>query len=339
MRSETPTVSNGMFKSAVKKVDRERLVRRTLVILNSPQFVQLGYSRYDTQRIKELVRSTDISFFFYVFELVVRALASNPTSVMFEDVERAVSSMGLFVDSYERQLLANISSRVFNVGPASVIYIWLTFAAQLYKIVDLCDNLKLIYEKRLEPWANNFALERKILEQLITSVVISDSVSSVINNLQNIFLLSHSSSKLSSQELLAVIKSFLDYGHRPMSTEVLNFALLSSVAISKTSPSPLSVDKNLNVEFNELVEFLIRISLIQTMQPVQSIKSDVQQLSPNLYSSCADWKIENLWCETADTFIHNVHRLDKYLEPRYKEIGLEGLDEDVFIVNDDELLG
>lgn len=230
---------------------------------NSPQFYQLGYSKHQLEKLSQLLANQTLSFFLFVFEQLMKTFADDPNFPNFEDLETTMLFLDAFADNLEKNTFDTFKTSIVAMNSAGVLHMWVDYSEKLYKQVEKTSNLDFMLQKRLTTKALHFRDEQSFYSTIMLSEPLMSMLAKLLPALQKVFLFLRTGAVLTFSGMLENIRQFLLLESVECETGMLRFQAVMALGENKTEyqyvPNP---QRFITVDFEELIEFLIRISWI-----------------------------------------------------------------------------
>ena len=269
-----------LVRNAVKKSEPDRYVKRICQTANSPQFYQLGYPKHQIQKLLVILGDQTLSFFLFLFEQLMKTFAEDPNFPMFEDMETTMLFFDIIGDNLEKNTFDSFKTNIVAMNSPGVLHMWVDFSERLFKQVEKMSNLQFMLQKRLVSKSVPFQDELTFYSTVMLSEPVVSVLGKLIQELQLVFLFLRNGNHLTFKVLLETVRAFLLMSGYRFEPGMLRFQAMLSLNEAKTEyqyvPNP---NRNILVDFEELIEFLIRVSWVleldssPTLRPAYFINS------------------------------------------------------------------
>lgn len=229
-------------------------------MISSPQFQQIGFNRFDADKLRDALRNPVLCGFLHLFETVLKCFSEDVLNPGYDSLEDALMFFGFFTDPFEATLFNDLKPLFISLTSANLLNFWVEFALGLYRMGDKIANLVYLSEKRFDGCLQGFHRDPEFYTCILSDLNLGESIASRIMDLQKIFLLIRRDCDLYYLDLVSYMSTFLQTHGQVVDLQLLKFMLLSSLSSKKLEYQPISsLFRVVVVDFGEFVEFLVRI--------------------------------------------------------------------------------
>lgn len=269
---ETPPLEF-LFRSLFRAQESDRASKRIISVMASPHFQQIGFNRFDLDKLREALRNPVLSSFLSLFETVLKCFSEDVLNPGYDSLEDALMFFGFFTEPSEATIFNDLKPQFISLTSANILNFWVEFAVGLFRMGDKISNLAFLSERRFANCLQGFHRDNEFYSCILADANLGETITSRIMDLQKIFLLIRLDSDLHYLDLVAQMSSFLQSHGHEFDPQLLKFLLLTALSSKKLEYQPMSsLFRKVIVDFSEFVEFLVRVCWAISCEDRPSLK-------------------------------------------------------------------